>query len=180
MMRVGLLFYGVMGIVGLGLVAWRRGELHLFDPAALPGADWAWWAGVALALVLVVHVMTRVGLRYSAALRRAADDVRERFGELGPSRLWALAALSGTVEELVFRGWLLNEVGLVVSSVIFGIVHVPPARHWFAWPIFAAAVGFAFGGLCLGSGTLVFAILAHAGINGANLALLARADRGIP
>lgn len=173
MIRVALIFYGVMGAAGVALVAWRRGDRYLFDPAALPRVDWAVWSGVALALVLAVHGLTRIGVRHSASLRRAADDARAWFGGLGLTRLWALAALSGVAEELFFRGWLLNEVGLVASSLFFGAVHVPPARHWLAWPIFAAVVGLALGGLCLGSGTLLFAVLAHAGINGVNLALLA-------
>lgn len=178
MMRVALIFYGLMGAAGVGLVAWRRGERWPVDPAGLPGAGWLGWLGIVFALVLLTHVVTRIGVRHSAGLRRAAADARVWFGGLGAGRLWALAALSGVSEEILFRGWLLNEVGLTASSLIFGAVHVPPARHWLAWPVFAIVVGFALGGLCLGSGTLVFAILAHAGINGLNLAWLARPRSG--
>lgn len=185
MMRVAFIFYGAMGLAGWALAAWRRGGHRRFDVAALPGEDWFAWSCAALALVLAVHGLTRIGVRRWVALRRAADDAREWFGGLGAARLWVLAAISGLAEELLFRGWLLNEVGLVASSLIFGAVHVPPARHWLAWPVFAAVVGLALGGLCLGSGTLVFAVLAHAGINGLNLATLAGrrrgpADPGIP
>lgn len=185
MMRIALVFYGLMGLVGVGLVAWRREGRWAFDPAAAPGADWVRWLGATLALVLLAHALTRVGVRRWPGLRRAAEDARAWFGGLGAWRLWALAAISGAAEEILFRGWLMNEVGLVASSLIFGVAHVPPARHWLAWPIFAAGAGFALGGLCLGSGTLVFAVLAHAGINGMNLVWFAgarprRGDPGIP
>lgn len=182
MMRVAFVFYGVMATAGVALVAWRRGARHLFDPMAPPREGWAVWAGAALALVLGVHVLTRIAVRHSVSMRRAAADAGAWFGGLGLGQLWVLAGVSGLAEELFFRGWLLNEVGLVASSLIFGVIHVPPARHWWAWPVFAAAVGYALGGLCLGSGTLLFAILAHTGINGVNLALIAgrRQERAGP
>lgn len=173
MMRTAIVFYGLMGAIGLSLIIWRPEDRHLFQPAALPRSDWPLWLGMTLLLALSVHLLTRIGLRYSNCLRKIATDVLDGFRGLNASKLWALAVLSGLSEEVFFRGWLLNEVDLVASSLIFGAVHIPPAKHWLIWPVFAVILGFALGGLCIASGTLVFAVLAHAGINGANLSLIA-------
>jgi len=179
MILAAVFFYGLMGGIGLLLIAWRPEHRHLFQPGAMPGSDWPVWACVTAALVFSVNLLTRLGLRYSPSLRRIAADVLEGFRGLNTTRLLTLAVLSGICEELFFRGWLLNEVDLVASSLIFGAVHIPPARHWIAWPLFATVLGFALGAMCIESGTLVFAILAHTGINGANLALLANGPRRV-
>lgn len=47
-------------------------------------------------------------------------------------------ALQSSVEELVFRGWLLSVVakkfnvvlGVVLSSALFGLLHFSPGQHW--------------------------------------------------
>lgn len=174
MLRVALGFYGLMLAAGLGLIAWRRGPHFRFDPFAPPGGVWPLWLALAVGGAFAVHVLSRFGLRRWPVFRAVAQDARVWFGGLAQSQLWLLAVCSGVAEEVFFRGWLLNEAGLAASSLVFGAVHVPPSRHWRLWPFFAAAIGLALGALCVASGTLVFAIAAHALINGLNLRLLAR------
>lgn len=177
MTKVALGFYGGMLAVGMCLIVWRRNADWAFDPLAPPGEGWAAGLAAAAGFAAGIHWLSRLGLRHWAVWREAAADVRAWFGGLSTGQLWALALASGIAEEVLFRGWLLNETGLVASSVIFGIVHLPPSRRWLLWPFFASAAGFALGALCLASGTLVFAVLAHALINGLNLRLLAVEER---
>ena len=81
-----------------------------------------------------------------------------------------IAALSGLTEELFFRGVLLPETGLVVSSVCFGALHALTTVY-FAW---ATAVGAGFGALTLAGDSLVTPIVAHATYNLGALLLLRR------
>jgi membrane protease YdiL (CAAX protease family) len=82
----------------------------------------------------------------------------------------AIAALSGLTEELFFRGVLLPETGLVVSSLCFGALHALTATY-FAW---ATAVGAAMSALTLAADSLVVPIVAHATYNLGALLLLRR------
>ena len=163
-------FYVVMALTGLLLVLWRR-DAWGSDPLAWPGLQPVGHLLLAALLVAVVHLGSRLWLRRSARARRCAGTIRRQFHGMGRRDLLALALFSGIGEELLFRGWLLHETNLWWSSLLFGLVHLPPGRDWIHWPLFAAVIGLLLGLLTLGSGTVLWAILAHAGINYFNLRL---------
>lgn len=108
----------------------------------------------------------------SAAMRRVWDEVLQPFSRTLATRdLVVIALLSGVSEELFFRGILLPEVGLVLSSVGFGALHALCAVY-FAW---ATLVGAGFGALALATDSLVAPIVAHAVYNFGALVLVRRA-----
>lgn len=76
-----------------------------------------------------------------------------------------ISLLSGCAEELFFRGWVLSSfenkfLGLVVSSLLFGVVHVW-GKQGIGYGIYAVAMGFLLGGLFIYSGNIWAPILAH-------------------
>lgn len=172
MLVFATLFYLLLALISVGLVAWRFGEHppH-FSPLAAP--EWGAVSLLALAgcvlFAVGLNVLVRVLLPRWSALRGAARDIREWLGARTRAELGVLALASGFGEEWFFRGYLLNEVGLWLSSLIFGVIHLPPNRHWATWPLFAGVLGVALGALCLWTRTLVFAVLLHALINYLNL-----------
>jgi hypothetical protein len=84
--------------------------------------------------------------------------------------------VSGFAEEAFFRGALQPQVGLVIASLIFGVVHFVPRREFLPWTAFAIAAGFLFGWLFDTTGNLVAPVVAHASINAVNLWLLSNRD----
>ncbi len=169
MVRVIVIFYFVLGGFGLGLIALRVDAESAFDPFGSGGGQWPYFTAVALVAIAVVHFGSVLAIRYSRSLARTVDEMRQWLGGLSRSEVLAVALASGVAEELFFRGWLLNEVGLIASSVIFGLVHVPPTRNWMYWPVFAFIVGLFLGALCIWSDSLIYAIIVHAGINFINI-----------
>lgn len=169
-MRLVTGFYLFIGAAGLGIAWWRRDVLRN-DPFALELQGWPFFLAVTILLVAVVHLLTRVGMRRFAVLRRSGEDIRRFLGNLRPSQVAVVAAASGIGEELLFRGWLLNEVGLLVSSLLFGLVHIPPSRQWLYWPVFAMVMGLLLGWLFLWTGSLIYPVILHAGINFLNIRL---------
>lgn len=89
--------------------------------------------------------------------------------------LAVIALIPALCEELVFRGlvlpsfsaWRGPAVGLVVSTALFGAIHMDQvAGAWTAYRVpFALAVGLGFGLLRLASGSLLAPVLAHAALN---------------
>ena len=167
-MNAVTIFYGFMIALGAGLTLWRRDAWQL-DPLAIPGQSPLVHLLATLATLLVVCGGSRLWLARSARARRCADMAARVLGPLRRRDVLWLALLSGLGEELLFRGWLLHETGLWISSLVFGLVHVPPNRDWWFWPVFAAAIGLVFGLLTLTSGTILWAVLGHIGINYFNL-----------
>ena len=169
--RLISLFYMLMAALALGLIAWRRDAFEL-DPLALPGAGWAAALAVTVGLVLVVHFLSRLAHAKLHGLRRAAWDMKRLLGNLSPVQVAIVALVSGVGEELLFRGWLMNETGVLFSSIVFGLIHFPPNRQWLYWPFFAFAMGLVLAWLYIWSGSLLFPILLHAGVNFFNLRML--------
>ena len=170
MIRAACLVYGIFGLAGLGLTVWRGGKGHFqFQPLSYSGEDWLWHAGVCLALVSLTHIVSQIALKYSRVVQRSARDLRLWLVDCGKKEILILALASGLAEEIFFRGWLLNEIGLIYSSILFGLVHLPPNRNWRLWPIFAFLMGLLLGALCLWTRTIYYAMAAHAAINYLNI-----------
>jgi membrane protease YdiL (CAAX protease family) len=73
---------------------------------------------------------------------------------------------------LVFRGLLVPLVGVVVSSVAFGVLHQIGGRARWGWIGWATMMGLLFGEVFAMTGSLLGPLLAHAVINHANLRFL--------
>ena len=90
-----------------------------------------------------------------------------------PATSWSSRLLSGFTEELFFRGVLLPEMGLVLSSLCFGALHAL-CLVYFVW---ATVIGAGLATLALAGGSLVTPIAAHATYNLGALLLLRRLAR---
>ena len=95
-------------------------------------------------------------------LKRAWDALESGLGPgLRIREVLVLAVCSGISEEVFFRGVLLHDVGIVASSVLFGLLH-PLGIAYVLW---ATAAGAGFGVLYLATGSLVAPALAHGTYN---------------
>ncbi|XTZ19221.1 MAG: CPBP family intramembrane glutamic endopeptidase [cyanobacterium endosymbiont of Rhopalodia fuxianensis] len=78
--------------------------------------------------------------------------------------IW-LGLLPGLSEELLFRGVMLpalglNLLGVILSSVVFGVLHSSGAQQW-PYVVWATIVGFVLGYSALVTGNLAVPIIAH-------------------
>ena len=94
--------------------------------------------------------------------------LRSFFLNVPYRQLAGLAVLSGLAEEALFRGVLLQEVGLAVSSLIFGLLHVGDRRA----VLWSLAVGVGLGLLYRATGNLAHCIALHAASNAFSFHLL--------
>jgi membrane protease YdiL (CAAX protease family) len=114
-------------------------------------------------------------LFWTPAMQRVRDTMLVPFSHSLRTRdIAVIALLSGASEEFFFSGVLLPEIGLGLSSVLFGLLH---AVNWIyvAW---AAITGAGLGLLATHGGSLVAPVVAHATYNFGALLLLRR--RALP
>jgi membrane protease YdiL (CAAX protease family) len=81
-----------------------------------------------------------------------------------PDLIW-LGLLPGMSEELLFRGVMLpavglNAIGVVASSLLFGILHMSGRQQW-PYVVWATTVGLLLGFSALATGNLLVPIVAH-------------------
>lgn len=123
----------------------------------------------ALFLGIIVFILSQyVGQKY-----RWAQDLENIFAEvllpLELRHVFLLAAMSSIAEELLFRGAIQTHFGIIIASVLFGLMHFPIQRKLLPWTISATFMGFVLGLLYIYSGNLVAPIVLHFLINLLNL-----------
>lgn len=133
--------------------------------------------GLGFALGALVALSTRIFVTRFAWARNLHVELRPVARDLSALGIVAVATFSALGEELWFRGLLQPWVGLWLQALAFGMVHSQlrgPSR-W-AWVGWATIMGLAFGALFALTGSLAGPIVAHALINGLNLAFLKSHD----
>jgi len=178
--RVAVALYALIAGLALAL-GFLRGDPNVFLHPR-PVLSLPLWQGLILGVLIglifgaaVVWLSQRAVAvwRWTPALRLHVG-FRQTLGVAeSPMRQVDVALLtvsSAVGEELLFRGWLTPLVGVVLSSLLFGLVHYTPRnRGMWSWIPMALAMGLAFGGMFVLVGNLAAPIVAHGVINHRNL-----------
>ncbi len=171
--RFAAFFYGALTVAAALWSGLRGFDLPLFGHSALLST----LLGTLTAIATVS--LGLLAYRLVPVLREIAEELAPRLLD-GADRgsLVLLAIFSGIGEETFFRGALQQEFGLVVASLVFGLVHVGPDRRYLVWTAWAVLAGFLFGVLYEVTGGLLAPILAHSAHNAATLLLWKRSRKG--
>ena len=168
-------------LVGTVLLARRQTQP---DPGATGGLQFRWvdvplgaLVGVATQLVLVPAIYLPVrGLIDEAQLSEPAEDLLDRVDGVGVVAMAiAVVLIAPTVEELFFRGLLLDAMqqrwgmaaAVLGSSLVFGATHFQPLQL----PALAAA-GAVFAVAAVRTGRLGTAITIHGAFNATSFVAL--------
>lgn len=164
--RLVLFVAALAAMLGVYALAVRLGERRRADELAVARLAPELAGGVAVGgavFGLVMAVLLAFGW-YGATMQAAG----------GPWRALTIGLGAGVIEELVFRGILMRllweafglRVGLALSALVFGLIHVVNPGHTLVGPIFIVfEAGLLLGGLYALTGRLWASIGAHAGWN---------------
>jgi membrane protease YdiL (CAAX protease family) len=165
--------------MALVAVLWRvglYGEPIFYASSEAEQQGLSWIRNITLGVVVGGTV---VGISYVLTSltgwgERLARELARTLGPLSVPDALLMAAASGFAEELLFRGALQPRAGLILASLLFGVVHFVPRREMLPWTGFAIAVGLLFGLMFEQTGNLIAPVVAHTVVNGVNLPLLVR------
>lgn len=184
--------YSVMSVVGVLWVIARDGREAFWQIVANDR-----WSSIGLGVGLATAVLWLSG--WAAAKTnwgRTLDAFfAQVFGGFSVFQCIATALASGIGEEMLFRaalqptaialaakwtgaGFAAGSLGILLTSLAFGAVHLPFKRELAPWTLFAIGTSIAFGAIYAWTDNIVGPMLAHAMINGVNLARIAR--KGAP
>jgi membrane protease YdiL (CAAX protease family) len=153
-----------------GSIALYQGALPERIVGEAPVRDLLLGLGTGIGLILLSWCMAIV----VRPLREIIPELQAIFKELSPPRIVLFAVLVGCAEEILFRGVLQPAIGLVATSLAFGLIHIFPTLKLLPWTLFAIAAGFLLGWLYETTGGLLAPTLAHILVNGTNLLLISR------
>ena len=80
-----------------------------------------------------------------------------------------ISVAAGVGEELLFRGALQAEAGLVTASIVFGLLHIG-GRDTMVFGGWVMVMGAGLGGLAVATGGLLAPIVAHSAYDAAAIA----------
>jgi membrane protease YdiL (CAAX protease family) len=172
--------YGGLAVLGVAWAVWRGRPWVFQHPDPWLEVPRYWGIGASLAAGIVIAaltiVLTRVLVRRTRWARELHVAFRELLGPLGSGTIAILALASGIGEEIFFRGAIQPSAGIVITSLVFGAIHVGKDRRFFAWTIWATAMGFILGAVHEATGSLVGPIVAHVAVNYENLQFIGSHD----
>jgi uncharacterized protein len=181
-MRIGkvVVGYASLGVLSTAVV-WvlRDGRPWAHPHPWLSLPLWQAWLtslvlGVVLALAVIVS--SRVMVSRTTWARRLHLELRPFAQHLRPIDMVLLAVFSSLGEELLFRSLFTPMLGVIISSVLFGLAHQIPGPSRWVWVIWASLVGLALASIFAATGILAGCMLAHALVNGVNLCFLKEHD----
>jgi len=155
-----------MGVTAVVLLLVAKLWLHFGSVTLLPlhGTPEALLLGLAIAVGITGA--SSLVYRLWPAYRQSADFYLQLVLKplVLPDIIW-LGLLPGMSEELLFRGVMLpavglNAIGLVATSLLFGVLHLSGPQQW-PYVVWASAVGFLLGFSALATGNLLVPIVAH-------------------
>jgi uncharacterized protein len=169
-MVIGL--YGAMALVAL-VIAAGRGDPDIYRVGAM--AHWPLLAGPVAGVVVGLFVvgLTRLAARHFRWARDLHASFRDLLGPLTAREIFILALASSIGEELLFRGALLQWLGVWWQAVVFALLHVGPSKRFLPWTVSALVLGIGFGWLAMWTTNLGAPIAAHFLINFLNLRFIA-------
>jgi membrane protease YdiL (CAAX protease family) len=174
--------YLAVGVVAAGIsAALGRNPITCDGWLGLRGAA-SWLVSLGLGVLLGATTIAATPAmvrrwRWARALHLALRPAVHRAGD---GALLSVALASAVGEELLFRGLFVPLVGVVVSSVAFGVLHQIRGRARWGWIGWATLMGLLFGSVFAMTGSLLGPLLAHAAINHSNLRFLRDNDPAPP
>lgn len=98
--------------------------------------------------------------KFQAIVELFEDVLSPAFNNLKPRDIVILSMVSGFSEEIFFRGLLFTHFGIIISSLAFGILHMPGFKFWI-YAVWAALSGALFCFFLSISGSLWLPVIAH-------------------
>ena len=169
--RKAALFYGALAVAAALWNGLRGREFSLAGSIPLSLFLGFSTAAGTVALGLLAY-------RLVPLMRQIADELAPTLVDgVDRSSLVLVSIFSGIGEEMLFRGAVQPEFGLVVAALAFGLVHIGPDRRYLVWTAWAVLAGFLFGFLYEVSGGLLAPAIAHATHNAATFLLWQRSRK---
>lgn len=175
--RTAATIYGAMTLLGLGLMYfWQNNLGAAFALPDMVPDRWRMLAAGATgaAFLLITGALVE---QWSESFRQ----LKKMFRELvGPASWWVaiwLAVVSSIGEETLFRGALQPSLGILPTSILFGLAHLGPDGKPGVWSAWACLAGIVLGWTFAETGCLWPAIVAHFLVNAISLLSLQRQYR---
>lgn len=170
--------YGVMAAAGLASMAFFHDS---FKTAFLwPSAPMEMGRIVASGLIAagVLLVLSYFFEDWFESFRELKSIIMQVLGKVSVPMAIYLSLVTSIGEELMFRGAIQPVAGILLTSVLFGMLHMGHKGLISAWSIWAFIAGYLLGWMYEETTSMWPPIIAHFGVNMVSILNLRRAYNG--
>jgi membrane protease YdiL (CAAX protease family) len=163
LLTVTTIAYAVMAFVGFEVCWWyHKNAQARFGRITY---DWSRLTQIVIAGFLFLYVCQLAMEHWMPSYRKFKGTLARLF--FGVTRMGAawLALTSSLGEEILFRGAIQPVIGIWLTSIGFGLLHLDPEGGISAWTIWAVLAGLLLGAMVDVTGSLWPGILVHFLIN---------------
>lgn len=109
--------------------------------------------------MLIVYVLPKY-IPFFKPMRKSYDEVCSLVINADWFVIVVVAIFSGIAEELLFRGAIQQQFGILIASILFGLCHVANKETIF-YGLYAIVIGLFMGVLLIYTGSLIVPVLIH-------------------
>lgn len=169
LLRVATIFYSAMILIGLSISFWwHKSFFKAFSINHSP-YEWLRIAGAGILVTLILIILSHFFEEWFESFRVLKKTVTMLLGPCSKLSIVYLALLSAFGEEIFFRSAIQPFAGIIITSVLFGVLHLGPEGKISAWTIWAVIAGFLLGWIYKGTESLWPPVLAHFLVNAVSL-----------
>lgn len=121
----------------------------------------------------IFYIVSKKTGKFSETVELFEKVLSPSFRILKVTDFIVLSFVAGFSEEVLFRGLLSNKIGLIFSSLAFGLMHFPGRKYWI-YTVWATLSGALFCWILQATGSLFIPITAHTVNNILGMILLKR------
>lgn len=157
-----LFFEGSLALLGLLGGAWSGLQWKLLAQPALRPMLIGTGGGIALFFFHLILFFPGGDMNpfYRYIYKPFKESLLSRLPDFTIEDIIFIAIMSGIGEEILFRGWIQYELGIVVASILFGLIHIW-GKEGIGYGLYAIGMGFVLGYLYNYTGNLWAPVLAH-------------------
>jgi membrane protease YdiL (CAAX protease family) len=178
LVRKSTIVYGIMTLVGAAVL--QFGHKHLPRSFAIPSDPYEIFRLVAIGVLgaSLLLVLSYFFEDWFPSFRELKSVIMRFLGPVTVPMALYLAVVTSVGEELLFRGAIQPFAGLVLTSVLFGLLHMGQDGLVSAWSVWAFIAGLLLGWMYEETHSLWPPIIAHFGVNAISILNLRRSYRG--
>ena len=178
LIRKSTIVYGVMTLIGLAVL--QFGHKSLSRAFAIPAEPYEIFRLAAIGILgaSLLLVLSYFFEDWFPSFRNLKSVIMRFLGPVSIPMALYLAVVTSIGEELLFRGAIQPFAGLVLTSVLFGLLHMGQDGLVSAWSVWAFIAGLLLGWMYEETGSLWPPVLAHFGVNAVSILNLRRSYRG--
>lgn len=178
LIRKSTVVYGVMAAVGLAAMAFFHDSLQKAFALPADPVDTGRLIASGVVAAAVLLVLSYFFEDWFESFRELKTIIMQVLGKVSVPMAIYLSLVTSIGEELLFRGAIQPFAGVLLTSILFGMLHMGHNGLVSAWSFWALIAGYMLGWMYDETGSIWPPIIAHFGVNTVSILSLRRAYSG--